>query len=381
MKRIVLMYDGAASAYAGAEVFFINAAVELSKRGFGITLVDMADSLIPRHLKGIGIPFEFVEFKKGLRLAVPGRHDYLMVTNSKVFHCCRLKLNPDCKVLVVEIDKDFWYDRFKGDSLFHRLSNFTMRRWRQRLVDNGGLAVLEGSAREVAAARGYAMAEALPIVPLMVPEAPAYSRVRKSPVDMGRLRFLGVARDTEYKIAPLAYFFPKIRAKLPGSTFRFVTHNVNHAKDIFAKFGVDFVECVPGMPPESLNRYIDGEADCVLAMGTTSLNAAVLGVPTLVGDASNEWPYPTDRFRWIHDSHQNLGEYVTCLSKPSYGITVDQAISELRCSYESLSRAALDFVAKNHSPEAFSNGMVQALEASNMTFLRYVMVTRLGVVR
>lgn len=380
MKRIVLMYDGASSLYAGAEVFFINVATELSRRGFGITLVDLPNSIIPRHLHEHGIPFEFVPFKKGRGIKIEGRQDYLMVTNTKIFHCCRLKLNRDCKVLVVEIDKDFWDDRYKDKSLFGWLSNLTMRKWRQCLINNGGLAVLESSAVELAAGRGYRNAGRMKCVPLMVPPVPEHARVRQ--LRKGRqLRFLGIARDAAYKIAPLAYFFPKIKAMLPDATFRFVTHNPTHASEIFAGFGVDFVECLPGMPPSALNAFIDTQADCVIAMGTTSLNAAALGIPTIVADASNEWPYPTDRFRWIHNSHENLGEYITGKDKPSYGIAVSEAVLALRNDYAGLSEAAIRFVEKNHSPDVFASAIQEALEASNMSFGRYVLRTRLGVIR
>lgn len=380
MKRIVLMYDGSSSAYAGAEVFFINTASELSRRGFEITLVDLPDSIIPRHLKEHGIPFKFVPFRKGRRIDIAGRQDYLMVTNTKIFHCCRLNLNKDCKVLVVEIDKDFWDDRHKGKSLFGWISNFTMRRWRQCLIDNGGLAVLEASAVELAASRGYRNVERMGRIPLMVPPVPKYTRVRQLQ-KADQLRFLGIARDAEYKIAPLAYFFPKFRAALPGATFKFVTHNTSHAREVFSKFGVDFVECVPGMPPEELNAFIDREADCVVAMGTTSLNAATLGVPTLVADASNEWPYPTDRFRWVHDSHENLGEYITSTDKPSYGIGVSEAVAALCDDYAQLSSSAARFVSENHSPKVFASAICDALGASAMNFGRYVLQTRFGVVR
>ena len=380
MKRIVLMYDGSSSAYAGAEVFFINTATELSHRGFEITLVDLPDSIIPRHLKEHSIPFNFVPFRKGRRIDIASRQDYLMVTNTKIFHCCRLNLNKDCKVLVVEIDKDFWDDRHKGTSLFGWLSNLTMRKWRQCLIDNGGLAVLEVSAVELAASRGYRNVGRMKRIPLMVPQVPEHTRVRQAPKD-GKWRFLGIARDAVYKITPLAYFFPKLKILMPNSTFRFVTHDVNHAKDVFAELGVDFVECVQGMSPEQLNQYIDCEADCVLAMGTTSLNTAALGVPTLVGDASNEWPYPTDKLRWAHDSHENLGEYITSQNKPSYGISVDCAVADLKKRYESLSLAAIDFVAKNHSPEVFTSAIIAALAASKVLFGRYVLSTRIGVLR
>jgi len=376
MKRIVLMYDGSSSSYAGAEMFFINTATELSKRGWGITLVDLQDSIVPRHLKAHGVPFEFVPFRKGRRIAISGKYDYLMVTNTKVFHCCRLSLNWDCKVLVVEIDKDFWDDKYRNDTLFHRLSNISMRRWRQSLISRRGIAVLEDSARQLSRDRGYSGADLMPLVPLMVPVVQEHSRVRRRTDENAPWRFLGIARDAEYKIAPLAFFFPKLRSLLPNSTFSFVTHNVEHAKEVFAKFGVDFVKCVPGMPPERLDGYIDKEADCVVAMGTTSLNAATLGIPTLIADASNEWPYPTERFRWIHDSHENLGEYITSEVKPSYGITAD-----LQGSYDTLSAAAIDFVARKHSPDTFVRSLESALVASETSFIRYKMMTKFGVLR
>ena len=380
-KKIVLMYDGAASLYAGAEMFFINAATELSKHGFSVTLVDREDSIIPRHLVDHGVPFSFVPFRKGRRIPLPGRYDYLLVTNTKIFHCCRLGLNWDCKVLVVEIDKDFWDDRHGNDSVFHRISNWSMRRWRQSMIDKAGLSVLEASACRLAADRGYRNVDRMALVPLMAPDIPEHSRIRRMPDGSGKWRFLGIARDTEYKIAPLAYFFPRIRALIPNSVFKFVTHNTEHAKAIFENFGVDFVECVPGMPPEELNGYMDREADCVVAMGTTSINAATLGIPTLVGDATNEWPYPTDKFRWVHDSHENLGEYITSKAKPSYGITVAHAVEDLKSSYEGLSKAAIDFVAKRHSPDVFAESMMAALASSKVSFIRYRVMTKIGVLR
>ena len=112
-----------------------------------------------------------------------------------------------------------------------------------------------------------------------------------------------------------------------------------------------------------------------------AMNTAILGIPTLVGDASNEWPYPTDRFRWVHDCHENLGEYITSSAKPCYGITVEQAVADLLGSYEQLSKAAIDFVSEQHSPRAFFDGVAAALAVSEVSFLRYYIMTKLGVIR
>ena len=381
MKRIVLMYDGASSAYAGAEMFFINAATELSKHGFEVTLVDLPDSLIPKHLKDHGVPFEFVPFKKGRKIKINGRQDYLMVTNTKIFHCCRLSLNWDCKVLVVEIDKDFWEDGYENDTMFHKLSNLTMRRWRQYLISNKGLAILENSARELAEQKGYAECQSLPKIPLMVPDVPSLSKVRESPKDINRLRFLGAGRDARYKIAPLAYFFPRIKQLLPEASFKFVTHNVAHAETVFREMGVDFVQLIPSMEPERLNEFMDKEADCVIAMGTTSLNAALLGLPTLIGDASKEWPYPATKMRWIHDCNENIGEYVTSSSRPDYGIDEQKAVCDLTSSYSDMSRLSKEYVEKEHSARLFVETAQRALAESRVTFFKYVLHTRCGVLR
>lgn len=384
-KRAVLMYDGSPDSFAGAEMFFINAAEQLVRAGFGVMLVDLPDSIIPRYLRERGVEFDFVPFAKKKRLRIGKRCDFLMVTNTKTFHCCRLDLNRDCKVLVVEIDKDFWDDRNRGPGLWARLSNFTFRRWKQYLVDRRGVAVLERSAIEYAAKCGYRGAEAMKVVPLMVPDVPE-DAVKKDVAAGARMRVVGVARATPYKIAPLAHWFPRIKRIFPEASFTFVTHNPEAAREIFAKFGVDFVRFEPGKSPEELNRFLLGNADLAIAMGTTALNCAVLGIPTLVADASHEWPYPAELVRWVHDCGENLGEYVTAASRPQYGIAIEEALKQFSDTRGvvvggDIGALCREHVVSRHSPKAFREALVAAMSASRVTFGEYAMRTRWGVLR
>ena len=108
------------------------------------------------------------------------------------------------------------------------------------------------------------------------------------------------------------------------------------------------------MPPSSINDFLLLNADLHFAMGTAALDAAKLGIPTILVDYSTK-PFPSGYlYRWLYEtSNYNLGMNLEN-RQADQGVFMDTLLSILSVNKKDLpvhSENSYQYVLNNHSAD------------------------------
>lgn len=133
---------------------------------------------------------------------------------------------------------------------------------------------------------------------------------------------------------------------------------------------------------EKLDEYLYENININASMGTSALESAKFGIPTIVLDFSYNKINENYSFRWLEDTiNFDLGHFITH-NDYLKNITMNNIIDNYKNDYESLSKNVYEYYQKNHSLDAVANNLVIALKKSKSTFSEInPYLLRKGIVR
>lgn len=121
------------------------------------------------------------------------------------------------------------------------------------------------------------------------------------------------------------------------------------------------------MTRQSLKIFLKENVDVVTAMGTSALESAQLGIPTILLDFSYGPVCGDYKFKWLFESTGcSLGEAINADHYEKNNKTLDNAIEALSNNYSQISKKCLEYYIKNHSMAHVCNRFLNALD--NATF-------------
>lgn len=135
--------------------------------------------------------------------------------------------------------------------------------------------------------------------------------------------------------------------------------------------GVRFEGSIEG---EALTSFLVEHADVVFAMGTSALEGARLGIPTILVDFSYG-KVPADyRYRWLRQTEGFvLGRAIGgCELAGGGGLTMEQVLSSVRDRGEVEGERARAYFQEHHSLEAVSGMLVKSLRRARLTYRELV---------
>lgn len=137
--------------------------------------------------------------------------------------------------------------------------------------------------------------------------------------------------------------------------------NVNHEWFILEMLGP--------LKPENLDNYLLENTDVLTAMGTSALEGAKLGIPTILLDMSY-FPINGDyKFRWLHETKNfDLAHDVTQFDLKEGNQSLTDMLHNLHNNYQELSTKALDYFLKNHEMKIVLNKFISKVQESEMKF-------------
>ena len=123
------------------------------------------------------------------------------------------------------------------------------------------------------------------------------------------------------------------------------------------------------IPPQDLNRFLIKNTDILIAMGTSALEGASLGVPTLLLDVAYA-PVSADYvFSWLHERKgYTLGEIVTAEHFISKNQTMYNCIRELTENFNRISELSRSYTYINHDLDRVIDKLLQAISSSTCTY-------------
>ncbi len=123
------------------------------------------------------------------------------------------------------------------------------------------------------------------------------------------------------------------------------------------------------LPPSELNTFLLSQTDILLAMGTSALEGAKLGIPTLLLDVSfNEIPEGYV-YTWLHErSNNDIADILDFNDLKSGNETLKEKITQLLSCYEEVSKKELEYFKKNHSLDSISEILLKFCQESTLSW-------------
>ena len=184
--------------------------------------------------------------------------------------------------------------------------------------------------------------------------------------------------NSEWKVYPLIKVIEDLKkygitAKL--SIITDVNDMFQHMIREFIPNNTIEIEYINNLYGDELEVYLYNNSSLHIAMGTSALEAAKLGIPTILIDFSKTKFPENYYYRWIFECEDYClaGEIVDGVLPYSMGHTLDCIFDSIskKEDYKIISKKCLNYVNDNHSISNFIDILTSAIENTTMTTLKY----------
>lgn len=129
------------------------------------------------------------------------------------------------------------------------------------------------------------------------------------------------------------------------------------------------LEMLSSLKPEALDNYLLENTDVLTGMGTSALEGAKLGIPTILLDISY-YPVKGDyKFRWLHESKNfDLAHDLTEFDLKEGNLSLKYMLDDLHNNYQALSTKALEYFLKNHEMKIVLDKFILKVKETEMKF-------------
>ena len=123
------------------------------------------------------------------------------------------------------------------------------------------------------------------------------------------------------------------------------------------------------LQPAQLDQFILNEVDVITAMGTSALEGAKFGMPTILLDISY-YPINNDyTFRWLHDTlNFDLGHDITAADTESHNETLKNMLLSLVNNFTVLSDKSYQYFMANHHIDIVCDRIIDKVRESELEF-------------
>lgn len=129
------------------------------------------------------------------------------------------------------------------------------------------------------------------------------------------------------------------------------------------------VHIVSHIEPDELPRFQMNNTDLLLGMGTSALEAARLGIPTLLLDASYGPLPPTYKYKFLYEQEGfTLASVMLKDKEQTGGVALSDLIQRLMDNFSDESQKARDYFEANHEMSVCARKLVDAALATRLTY-------------
>jgi len=192
--------------------------------------------------------------------------------------------------------------------------------------------------------------------------------------DFTELNFSWIGRICDFKINILNYLILKLseaakKLKLKVNLHVIgdgpLMHKLNSNNYLHKFFNVILLGT---LDMSKMNLYLNSKIDINASMGTSVLESAKFGIPSIVLDISNKPINFKYKFRWLHDTKDyDLAHLIKKSDDMSKSYEITDIISEFIVNSKILSEKSFNYYASNHSLEAVSKNLKKQIEKSKLT--------------
>lgn len=183
------------------------------------------------------------------------------------------------------------------------------------------------------------------------------------------ISFCWLGRLADFKIHILVHLVKRLsasaaRKSLPiemhiigDGPLAYIVYNLNVEHEYFKVIRVGV------LTGHLLDEYLLKNIDVLAAMGTSSLEGAKLGVPTLLLDFSYASITKDYKFKWIFELPElGLGDVIRATDYEQQNQTLDRIINSVMSEYSVLSDKTYEYCTRNHSISSVGDKFLNALQ-------------------
>lgn len=389
-RNICVMFPVLDNKMSGALLVAFRVASYLIKKRMGVKVVDYKGGLLYKLLLDRELEFEFVDLDEyGWSQRIKDTDVVLGFNNDIYTYPFVFSGNP--YIYIYDVYPPFWkrFLRPKGVPLIGT-KRFIKKLARENFF-NTALAVMESVSKHNIENR-FASAvtsdlKSLPILPVSIDvNKNGYKKTSNK-----KIRITYIGRSEVWKITPLVKIIRDFKSLGGGKDFIFniVVSDAHKAKKIINEFGLEVEELsfsfFENIDADSLDYIIRNNTDIGFAMGTSALELASRGIPTVLVDFSSreipahykyQWIFQVEGFTLGLDLDDPLNN-----NRLEKGISMAGVLNEFMYDSEMLSEKCYMYVLRNHSLDLNYSRLVElALSSkfrskslrSHLTFLFYL---------
>ena len=376
----------------GVSVLFVRVAEYLAASGLAkCYLIDYSDGYMAIH-RDPSLT-ELIEYPESAKVHIPGGASIIfqsmtpwsMYPNLEVdastkvlfWNCHPLNLIPSLPGFRTITSRDTFLAKLVLNTV---LKNFTIkvRRFLTYLLDKNAIVFMDGTNLQVTCDLLGVTVKTPNFLPIPAKLTSIHNSYRKIS-DAGVIKFVWVGRIVDFKYYPLKRFLEDLSILAGKSEIKFELIIVGSGKyiDTLAKevlksrYKVLSVKFIRNIDNENLDDFILKNADVLIGMGTSALEGAKLGVPTLLLDFSYVNIVDAYKYRWVHQSTNfNLGELVGMRNPNIFGNSLEEKMIEFQVCANQISCQELDYFSENHELPGIAKKLMKFLDETNCEYGR-----------
>lgn len=379
---------------SGVPVLFLRMAEFLSMHyGIETCVVDYTDGYMARTIRERNSPIHVRFFEDGVPLIIST--DTVLVLQSILPYTMRpeLKINSETRVvfwtfyhmnLVQTIIPLMYFRNIQARYiLFHKLFMNTimlsLKMKLQNLVTSmnykRSIFFQDGSVLKFTQERLDILIDRPIFIPVPCDDVSQNMKIARVKSDRSPLAFCWVGRIADFKTPILIYMIQRLSDLARQKKINIEFHIIGEGPDDSIIRALDtnhyyFQLIYEGViAGKALDQFLLGHIDVLAAMGTSALEGAKLGVPTILLDPSYG-PITGDyKFRWLFESKDFiLGEHINDSSFAFQNGSLERIMQDIMEDYSLLSAKTFDYCARNHSISTICEKFVSAVEMASFRY-------------
>ena len=373
---MIVFVDYKYKGIGGVGQLVFNTVLELNRKGKTAKIYASADSYEYKRLKQENADFIFINSDKvGLRelSSYIEIDDVIVLTN--------LSNNDLLNALKIKNNRLLFYvvhpDTFFSTKVFHCFFKYNQRSIElvELLSQKNALCIMDRPNVEAIERKGGILRK--PVVYLPVPiRADINDRRYGEKLPNGnKITYIGRGND-DWKIYPVIKVLQDLNRLDRNYTFVICTDSEYRFKELIAKHlpqNAVTIDFKVGLFGHELDKYLLENSWLHISMGTSALEGAKLGIPTILIDYSKSLFPENYVYKWLFESKGYSLADELHPETPVEGKPLIEMINLIQdpASYQRISDSCYNYLVENHSISSFVDRMIDYCEKSEMTIQDY----------
>ncbi len=370
----------------GVSLLFIRLAIYLFEQGYQVSVIDYKDGYMSKNLPGM---IEFLEYSDEIKLNIPAGCFLVLQTMTPWSIYPMLKIDNQVKlyfITTIPINAYPFLPIFRSKMaepkffswlIWHSILYQEYKKMQDFLIlieDCSAVAYLDYDIVNNIK-KNLRIDIKLPVImPLFSDKklSNEYINGCVSEKNKNRLVFAWVGRLADFKIHILNKLIQDASniAAILDQFIEFIIVGSGEKSGQLDLYNYDniTIKCIEEILPDDLNGFLLG-VDILFAMGTSALEGAKLGVPTVRLDYSFKPIKYNYLYKWLFEIDDfSLAQQINTNFYKNEGHTLKDIVISLKSTSSLLSQKTFDHYQKNHSIKVAADCLIEGLNNTKLTF-------------